>query len=82
VLFWLPATGREANLHTRLSEQRVGGYVPVATAVPAPDGPGPVGPVWALHAWPGRWALLELPCRHGDPHSPYNPAPYDPDVST
>jgi Replication-relaxation len=62
VLFWLPGTAREANLHALLSRTGVPDGVTVATA--AADnaaGTGPAGPVWRVHGHPGRVALHDLP---------------------
>jgi hypothetical protein len=46
VLFWLPNSVREENLHRRLAEQR--SEVPVATAYGDPARTDPAGPVWRL----------------------------------
>lgn len=62
VLFWLPGTTREANLHSLLSRVGVPDGVTVATA--AADHAahsGPAGPVWRTYGHPGRIALSDLP---------------------
>jgi protein involved in plasmid replication-relaxation len=62
VLFWLPGTVREANLHSLLSRAGVPDGVTVATAAPDQAAhSGPVGPVWRLFGHPGRVALSDLP---------------------
>jgi hypothetical protein len=73
VLFWLPTTARETNLHARLAEVSPPG-VPVATAArdAAAD---PAQPVWRLAGnGPGRLRLADLPNDPGRP-GPYNPGP-------
>ncbi len=73
VLFWLHAPDREAHLHQMLAD-RGPGLAPVATGVHTP-GTNPAGPVWWLAGdpRPGRRRLAELPSRHGEPDSIYNP---------
>jgi hypothetical protein len=80
ILFWLPNPARETNLQHELTQRRPDRYLPIATAVATPDGPGPAGVVWWLHGRPGRRALHQLPRHHGDPNSLYNPAATDPDL--
>jgi len=78
VLFWLPTTARESNLHHRLAGVPPG--VTVATAArDAANGAGPAGAVWRL-AGNGRHRLRlsELPSRPGQPGA-YNPGPATPD---
>lgn len=81
VLFWLPTSVREANLHRRLSMMGALGVV-VATAsrdrAAAVDG-GPAGAVWKL-AGNGRrrLGLAELPSR-SEGAGPYNPGPPTPE---
>ncbi len=68
VLFWLPTTARETNLHAHLSRVRVPDGVTVATAAAdhAPD--GPAGPVWRTVGEPGRVMLADLdPAGDGAP---------------
>jgi hypothetical protein len=67
VLFWLPGTVREANLHALLSRTGVPDGVTVATAgedtaadTAAGTG-GPAGPVWRVYGRPGRVPLSDLP---------------------
>jgi Replication-relaxation len=62
VLFWLPGTVREANLHALLSRTGVPDGVTVATA--AADHAahsGPAGPVWRVYGHPGRVAMSDFP---------------------
>lgn len=62
VLFWLPNTVREANLHALLSRTGVPDGMTVATA--AADHAahsGPAGPVWRVHGHPARVTLSDLP---------------------
>ena len=61
VLFWLPTTAREANLHAHLTRTGVPAGVSMATAAidNAPD--GPAGPVWRIVGRPGRLTLADLP---------------------
>jgi hypothetical protein len=62
VLFWLPGTAREANLHAVLSRTGVPDGVTVATAAADHDTHnGPAGPVWRTYGDPGRVALSDLP---------------------
>ncbi len=61
VLFHLPTTSREANLHKRLAE--LGLSIPVATST---HNHHPAGPVWALAGVGGpRRYLHDLPSSHG-----------------
>ncbi|MFC4071903.1 replication-relaxation family protein [Actinoplanes subglobosus] len=62
VLFWLPGTVREANLHQTLLRQRP--PVPVATATHDTD---PAGPVWLTVGARKRVPLADLPSNHGRP---------------
>lgn len=73
VLFWLPSTVREANLHARLAGALPTG-VPVATAA-RDTAAYPAEAVWRL-AGNGRrrLRLAELPSQPGRP-GPYNPGP-------
>jgi hypothetical protein len=68
VLFWLPATVREANLHALLSRTGVPDGVTVATATDdyAADTGGPAGPVWRVYGNPGRVALCDVPAPTAD----------------
>jgi hypothetical protein len=63
VLFWLPGTVREANLHALLSRAGVPDGVTVATATDdhAAGTGGPAGPVWRVYGRPGRVALSDVP---------------------
>ncbi|MDQ1646710.1 MAG: hypothetical protein QOJ50_2894 [Cryptosporangiaceae bacterium] len=79
VLFWLPSTARENNLHRHLAGLTAG--VTVATAArDAANGAGPAGAVWRL-AGNGRHRLRlsELPSRPGKPDTGYDPGPATPD---
>ncbi len=62
VLFWLPTTAREANLHTHLTRTGIPDGVTVATAAVnhAPDAGGPAGAVWRVAGQPGRVSLADL----------------------
>ncbi|MEV4283537.1 replication-relaxation family protein [Actinoplanes xinjiangensis] len=60
VLFWLPGSVREANLHRAL--RRHWPPVPVATATHDAD---PAGPVWLTVGARKRVPLAELPSDHG-----------------
>jgi hypothetical protein len=60
VLFWLPGSVREANLHRALRRHRP--PVPVATATHDAD---PAGPVWLTVGARKRVPLAELPSDHG-----------------
>ncbi len=73
VLFWLHSADRETHLHQMLAH-RGPGPVPVATGLHTP-GADPAGPVWRLAGdpRPARRRLAELPSRHGQPDSVYNP---------
>lgn len=72
VLFWLPTSAREANLHTLLSRNRDPGpdtgAVSVATAADdyAAANGGPAGPVWRRPGDLARVALADLPGTVGD----------------
>jgi hypothetical protein len=74
VLFWLPTTARETNLHRRLNGAARGLIVATA-ARDAAAGHGPAGPVWRV-AGNGRrrLRLAELPCQLGEPGA-YHPGP-------
>jgi len=63
VLFWLPTTAREHNLHNLLTRTRVpdGLTVATGTAEHAAGTSGPAGPAWRVHGHPGRVALADLP---------------------
>lgn len=63
VLFWLPGTVREANLHALLYRSGVPDGVTVATAAAdhATGAGGPAGPVWSVYGRPGHVALSDLP---------------------
>ncbi len=66
VLFWLPTTAREANLHAHLARTGVPDGVTVAIA--AADTSGPAGPVWRTVGAPGRVSLADLtPAGNGAP---------------
>jgi hypothetical protein len=71
VLFWLPATARETNLHARLAEVPLAGLAVATAARDAADHPAEA--VWRL-AGNGRrrMRLAELPNQAGRP-GPYNP---------
>ena len=80
MLFWLPTTARETNLHRRLNGAARG--LIVATAARdrrSAAGHGPAGPVWKV-AGNGRrrLRLAELPCRLGQAGG-YNPGPPTPE---
>jgi hypothetical protein len=62
VLFWLPGTVRENNLHQTLGRSRP--PVPVATATHDAD---PAGPVWLTVGARTRVPLADLPSDHGRP---------------
>ncbi|WP_412738569.1 replication-relaxation family protein [Krasilnikovia sp. MM14-A1259] len=60
VLFWLPTTARETNVHAHLTRAGVPAGATVATAAAsAPD--GPAGPVWRVVGQPGRVTLADVP---------------------
>jgi hypothetical protein len=63
VLFWLPGTVREANLHALLSRTGVPDGVTAATATDdhAAGTGGPAGPVWRVYGRTGRVALSDVP---------------------
>jgi hypothetical protein len=63
VLFWLPGTTREANLHALLSRAGVPDGVTVATAADdhAAGTGGPAGPVWRVYGRLGRVPLSDIP---------------------
>ncbi len=63
VLFWLPTTNREHNLHNLLSRTGVPDGVSVATgtAEHAAGTGGPAGSVWRVAGHVGRVALADLP---------------------
>jgi hypothetical protein len=65
VLFWLPGTARESNLHAHLARTGVPDEVIVATA--ADNGGGPAGPVWRPVGQAERVSLADLatPTGHG-----------------
>ena len=68
VLFWLPTTAREANLHAHLARTGVPGGVTVATAAVDNAPGGPAGPVWRVVGAPGRVSLADLaPAGNGAP---------------
>ena len=68
VLFWLPTTAREANLHAHLARTGVPGGVTVATAAVDNAPGGPAGPVWRVVGDPGRVSLADLaPAGNGAP---------------
>ncbi len=78
VLFWLPTTARETNLHKRLSGMApLGVTVATANREQAAE-TGPAGPVWKV-AGNGRRRLhlAELPSQPGQP-GPYHPGPPTP----
>jgi len=62
VLFWLPTTSRETNLHAHLVRTGVPDGLTVATAgrEHATGNGGPAGPVWRLVGAPGRVRLADL----------------------
>jgi hypothetical protein len=68
VLFWLPGTVREANLHALLARGGVPDGVTVATAADdyAAGTGGPAGPVWRVYGRPGRVPLSDVPAPNGD----------------
>ena len=79
VLFWLPSTARETNLHKRLNGMApLGVTVATATREHATN-LGPAGPVWKV-AGNGRRRLhlAELPSHPGQP-GPYHPGPPTPE---
>ena len=63
VLFWLPTTARETNLHAHLSRTRVPDGVSVATGADdyAAAHGGPAGAVWRIPGAPERVTLADLP---------------------
>jgi hypothetical protein len=66
VLFWLPTTQREANLHAHLAHHGVPGGVTIATAtMDTTDPDGPAGRVWRTPDHPGRVWLADLPAPAG-----------------
>jgi hypothetical protein len=73
VLFWLPTTARETNLHARLAGVSPGG---IAVATAARDTAAhPARAVWRLVGnGRRRLRLAELPNQPGRP-GPYNPGP-------
>lgn len=75
LLFWLPATTRETNLHKRLAAVERSGLT-VATAVrDHAHNHGPAGAVWrVIGNGRRRLTLAELPSRPGEP-GPYHPGP-------
>lgn len=77
VLFWLPTSAREANLHRKLAAMAPLGVEVATTAADrvAAVACGPTGAVWKL-AGNGRrrLTLSELPARVGDV-GPYHPGP-------
>jgi hypothetical protein len=73
VLFVLPSTVREQNLHRRLADGLDPG-VTIATTSPE-AGADPAGPVWRLFGnGRHRLTLSDLPSSHGEP-GPLNPGP-------
>jgi Replication-relaxation len=68
VLFWLPGTVRETNLHAHLARDGVLDGVTVATAADdhAAGTGGPAGPVWRVYGRPGRVPLSDVPAPNGD----------------
>ncbi|MEU7874285.1 replication-relaxation family protein [Dactylosporangium sp. NPDC049140] len=82
VLFWLPSTTIEANLHRHLTGL-AGGTLGVRIATAARDHAaehgGPAGPVWRVVGnGRRRLRLAELPGRPG-PEGPFHPGPPEPD---
>ncbi|MDG4829974.1 replication-relaxation family protein [Solwaraspora sp. WMMD1047] len=66
VLFWLPTTARETNLHAHLRQAAVPDGVTVATAAADHAAPsGPAGPVWRIVGHPDRLRLTDLPEQSG-----------------
>jgi hypothetical protein len=63
VLFWLPGSIRETNLHAHLARSGVPDGVTVATATGdyAAGTGGPAGPVWRVYGRSGRVPLSDLP---------------------
>ena len=68
VLFWLPGTVRESNLHAHLAGDGVPDGLSVATAADdhAAGTGGPAGPVWRVYGRPGRVPLSDVPAPTGD----------------
>jgi hypothetical protein len=69
VLFWLPTTAREDNLHAVLARTGIGtaGGVVVATAATdQADGASPAGRVWRIAGHTGRVRLVDLPTASGE----------------
>ena len=78
VLFWLPTTARESNLHKRLDGSARGMLVATAARDAAAEH-GPAGPVWRLVGnGRRRLRLSELPCRMGESDT-YHPGPPTPE---
>jgi hypothetical protein len=74
VLFWLPTTAREANLHRRLNGSARGLVVATAARDAAAEH-GPAGPVWRLVGnGRRRLRLSELNCQIGQAGA-YHPGP-------
>ncbi|WFE38030.1 replication-relaxation family protein [Micromonospora sp. WMMD998] len=69
VLFWLPTTTRETNLHAHLRRAGVGVPDGVTVATAAADhaaaSGGPPGPVWRIVGHPDRVRLADLPTPTG-----------------
>ncbi|SRR6266540_1550912 len=79
VLFWLPSTTVETNLHQHLAGGSRGVTVATAARVHAADHGGPAGPVWKVVGnGRRRLRLADLPGPVG-PGSAYHPGPPQPD---
>jgi len=74
VLFWLPTTVRETNLHAHLARAGVPDGVTVATAAAdhATRAGGPAGPVWRLVGHASRVRLAELPAPAAEGGAPWD----------
>jgi hypothetical protein len=78
ILFWLPTTTRETNLHRHLAElPPIGATIATAARDAAAN---PTQPVWLLATDTGRQrrTLADLPADAGHP-GPYHPGPATPD---
>ncbi|MBW4704601.1 replication-relaxation family protein [Micromonospora sp. RL09-050-HVF-A] len=73
VLFWLPTTARETNLHAYLRRAGVPDGVTVATtAADHAAEPGPAGPVWRIVGHHDRVSMADLPAPRGDGGAPWD----------
>lgn len=81
VLFWLPTTAIETNVHQHLAGQSTGVLVATAARNHATDHGGPAGPVWQIIGddRTSRLRLAQLPGPVGTPGLAYHPGPPEPD---